>query len=399
MPTAANIQTDPADPAPSRGPLIVLAVAAGLSIANVYMAQPLLGSMANELNIGRGTIGLVVAITQVGYAIGLFFLVPLGDLINRRRLIVAQSMASAIALLNVATASSEIGLLAAVFVVGLLAVTVQILVAFAAGSATPASRGRAVGTVTSGIVTGILAARFVSGAIADFGGWRAVYFISAALMVCMSATLFFVLPRDGAKPTEERYDAILLSIPRLFWRDRVLLVRGLLALLIFAAFSTLWTALVLPLSSEPFGYSHTGVGLLGLVGLAGALAAGSAGKLADRGLAQVTTGTSLALLVCSWALIAILSTSIPALIVGIVVLDLAVQAVHVSNQAILVARHPEAGSRLIGGYMVFYSIGSALGAVGSTAAYASAGWAGVSVLGASISVAGLALWAATVGVP
>jgi predicted MFS family arabinose efflux permease len=217
-------------------------------------------------------------------------------------------------------------------------------------------------------------------------------------MVCMSATLFFVLPRDGAKPTEERYDAILLSIPRLFWRDRVLLVRGLLALLIFAAFSTLWTALVLPLSSEPFGYSHTGVGLLGLVGLAGALAAGSAGKLADRGLAQVTTGTSLALLVCSWALIAILSTSIPALIVGIVVLDLAVQAVHVSNQAILVARHPEAGSRLIGGYMVFYSIGSALGAVVSTAAYASAGWAGVSVLGASISVAGLALWAATVGV-
>lgn len=204
-----------------------------------------------------------------------------------------------------------------------------------------------------------------------------------------------VLPRQSIPESTDSYIATLRSIPVLFLRDRILLVRGLLALLIFATFSTFWTALVLPLSTPPFSYSHSQIGLFGLVGMAGALAANGAGRLADRGFGPWTSGVSLALLLASWGLIALLPVSLPLLLAGVVVLDLAVQAVHVTNQSIIFERHPEAGSRLVGGYMVFYSIGSALGAITSTMAYAQAGWSGVSMLGAAFSAAALLFWGAT----
>ena len=305
--------------------------------------------------------GFVVAVTQVGYGLGLIFIVPLGDLIDRRRLIVGQGLLSVIALIAVATARTETILFASMAAMGLLAVVVQVLVAFAATLATPAERGEAVGMVTSGIVIGILGSRFVAGVLADFGGWRFAYLTSAVLTLTMVGLLLRVLPRRRRTDSPDGYLAVLGSIPRLFLRDRILLVRGVLALLIFAAFNTFWTALVLPLSTEPFFYSHTQIGLFGLVGLAGAIAATGAGRLADRGLGQWTTGLSLALLLASWGLIALLPFSILALLIGVVLLDLAVQAVHVTNQSVMFALHPEARSRLVGGYMVFYSIGSALG--------------------------------------
>ena len=374
---------------------LIFAVAAGLSVANVYFAQPLLDSMARDFGIAPSDIGFVVAVTQVGYGLGLIFIVPLGDLIDRRRLIVGQGLLSVIALIAVATARTETILFASMAAMGLLAVVVQVLVAFAATLATPAERGKAVGMVTSGIVIGILGARFVAGVLADFGGWRFVYLTSAVLTLTMVGLLLRVLPRRRRTDSPDGYLAVLRSIPCLFLRDPILVVRGVLALLLFAAFSTFWTALVLPLSADPFFYSHTQIGLFGLVGLAGAIAATGAGRLADRGLGQWTTGLSLALLLASWGLIALLPFSIPALLVGVVLLDLAVQAVHVTNQSVMFALHPEARSRLVGGYMVFYSIGSALGAVTSTVVYACAGWTGVSALGAMLSAAALIVWAAT----
>ena len=174
-----------------------------------------------------------------------------------------------------------------------------------------------------------------------------------------------ILPKHLPQQSTDSYFATLRSIPVLFLREPVLLIRGILALFIFAAFSAFWTALVLPLSAAPFSFSHSQIGLFGLVGMAGAVAAGSAGRLADRGLGQWATGLSLALLIASWGLIALLPVSIPALVIGVVLLDLAVQAVHVTNQSIIFALHPEARSRLVGGYMVFYSIGSAIGAIAS----------------------------------
>lgn len=383
----------------SRITTLIFAVAAGLSVANIYYAQPLLDSMAREFGISPSAIGLVVTLTQVGYALGLIFIVPLGDLRDRRRLIVGQGILSVVALLAVATAGTEAILFASLAAMGLLAVVVQTLVAFAATLATPAERGKTVGMVTSGVVIGILAARFIAGLLADLGGWRSVYLTSAVLTAAMVGLLIRVLPRQHSPDSIDSYAATLRSIPILFLRDRTVLVRGLLALFVFATFSTFWTALVLPLSVPPFSYSHTQIGLFGLVGMAGAMTATGAGRLADRDLGQWTTGTSLTLLLASWALIAMLPASLPLFLVGVVLLDLAVQAVHVTNQSIIFGRHPEASSRLVGGYMVFYSIGSAIGAISSTMAYARAGWPGVSWLGASFSAVALLIWGTTLRLP
>jgi predicted MFS family arabinose efflux permease len=378
---------------------LIFSAAAGLSVANVYYAQPLLDAMASDFGISPASIGLVITSTQVGYGLGLIFIVPLGDLVDRRRLIIGQGILSVIALVAVSAARSEAVLFPSMAAMGLFAVVVQVLVAFAATLAAPADRGRAVGMVTSGVVIGILTARFVAGLLADFSGWRAVYLTSAILTAAMVGLLMRVLPRNLPPDSADSYAAALRSIPVLFLRDRVLLIRGLLPSLIFATFSTFWTTLVLPLSAAPFSYSHTQIGLFGLVGLAGAIAATVAGRLADHGLGEWTTGLSLALLLASWALIAALPWSIPLLLVGVILLDLAVQAVHVANQSIIFDRHPEARSRLVGGYMVFYSVGSAIGAIAATMTYAHAGWRGVSMLGATFSATGLLVWAVTRHVP
>ena len=374
---------------------LTLAIAAGLSVANIYYAQPLLDALARDFGMSPASVGIVVTLTQIGYGLGLIFVVPLGDLVAPRRLILIQGALSIIALVGVATARTEAILLASLATMGLLAVVVQVLVALAATLATPAQRGNAVGTVTSGIVIGILGARFVAGLLADVGGWRTVYLTSALFTAAVLALLMRVLPRQDAPVNREGYTAVLRSIPVLFLSDHVLFVRGILAFLIFAAFSTFWTALVLPLSASPFSYSHTQIGAFGLVGLLAASAATVAGKLADRGFGQSVTGISLAVLLISWLPISFLPRSVPLLLVGVILLDLAVQAVHVTNQSIILDRHPQARNRLIGGYMVFYSFGSAIGAVASTMAYALAGWQGVVTLGAGFSVLALLIWAST----
>jgi len=373
----------------------LFATAAGLSVANIYYAQPLLDAMAREFAIGPASIGLVVTLTQVGYALGLIFVVPLGDLIDRRRLIVGQTLLSAAALGLVAMAGTGTMLFIGLMTVGMLAVVVQVLVATVATLAGPHARGTAVGTVTSGVVIGILGARFVAGMLADLGGWRTIYMTSAIVMLAMATVLFRVLPAQIPKSSQDGYGAAVLSIPALFLGDKLLLVRGVLALLVFAAFSTFWTALVLPLSEGPFSYSYTQIGLFGLVGMAGALAASKAGRFTDQGHGQQVTGISLVILTASWGLIVLLPVSIPLLVVGVILLDLAVQAVHVTNQSLILVRHPQAGSRVVGGYMVFYSIGSATGAMGATLIYDRAGWTGVSVLGATFSFTALLVWACT----
>ncbi|MDS7594818.1 MFS transporter [Agrobacterium tumefaciens] len=376
----------------SRLQTVILAASAGLSVANIYYAQPLLDLIAGDLGISPAAVGLIVTLTQIGYGLGLIFIVPLGDIIDRRHLIVVLSLLSATALAVVATATTATMLLMGMIVVGLLAVLVQILVAHAAALASSSQRGRIVGAVTSGVVTGILAARTVAGVVADFGGWRAVYLMSAILMIMMVAALLSKLPRQTGNRAPETYINALVSIPRAFIGEPALLLRGTLALLIFASFSTFWTALVLPLSAPPFSYSHGQIGLFGLVGVAGAVAATYAGKLSDSGYGKWTTGVSLALLLASWGLIFFLPTSMPLLLAGVLLLDLAVHAVHVTSLGVIVALHPQMSSRLIGGYMVFYSIGSAIGAVASTTAYARLGWTGVSFLGATFSAGALVVW-------
>ncbi|WP_342722489.1 MFS transporter [Bradyrhizobium sp. B097] len=376
-------------------PAIVLlfAFACGLSVANIYSAQPLLDTMAQDLGITPAAIGIVVTLTQVGLAFGLMLIVPLGDLWDRRKLIVGQIMLSAVALVVVGTAPNAIVLFGGMALVGLLAVVIQVIVAFAATSASPAERGQTIGTIQSGVVSGILLARFASGTLADIGGWRMVYLTSAVLMLAMAALLAYVLPRQPPRAlTGSSYAKLLRSTATLFAEEPVLRERAVFALLIFASFSAFWSSVVLPLSAPPLSLSHTAIGMLGIAGLAGALAARNSGRLADRGWGQRTTGLSLLLMLAGWAPIACLHSSLWLVLAGVVMIDFAVQAVHVTNQSLIVAARPDASSRLIGVYMVFYSVGSGLGAISSTMAYAAAGWLGVCALGAAISACALLYW-------
>lgn len=390
-----QIRDEPISEHPLTKPVILLfAAACGLSVANVYYAAPLLDAMARDFAIAPAAIGAVVTVTQIGYALGLIFIVPLGDLVDRRRLIVAQGILSALALVGVATAPTVPVLLSCMALVGLLAVVVQVLVAFAATWAAPHERGQVVGLITGGVVIGILTARLISGVLTDLHGWRTVYVLSAILTLAMSVVLFRVLPRSQGVISAPSYPALIRSMFSLFRDEPVLRVHGAFAFLIFAMFNVLWTPLVLPLSALPFSLSHAEVGLFGLAGVAGAMGAGRAGRWADGGFAHRTIMLSFTLALVAWGLIAALAWSLWALIAGVILLDFAIQAIHVSNQSVIFAVRPEARSRLVGGYMVFYSVGSAAGALASTFIYAHDGWTGVCGLGGFLALMGLLLWVA-----
>lgn len=387
-----GIATDGTAGAPlSRALALLFAAASGLAVANAYFAHPLLDVMADDLDLPRATVGLVVGATQVGYGLGLILLVPVGDLVDRRKLVIIQSLLMVLALLSVGFAPTGAALLAAMAAMGFFAVITQAFVAYAASLARPDERG----TVTSGIVIGILLARTVAGALADVSGWRTVYLLSAALTLVITAILVRVLPAQPKQGAHVPYPRLIASLATLFREEPVLRVRAILAMLIFADITTLLTPLVLPLSAPPYSLSHTMIGLFGLAGVAGALGAARAGHWTDRGLGQRVTGIALALMLVSWLPIALLPYSILWLVLGVIVLDFGLQAVHVTNQGLIYRVRPEAQSRLTAAYMVFYSIGSALGSSSSTAIYAYAGWTGVCLLGAGIAAVALLLWAFT----
>jgi predicted MFS family arabinose efflux permease len=315
--------------------------------------------------------------------------------LNRRRLIGVQSMLSALALVAVAVAPTAAALLAGMASVGVLAVLTQILVAHSASLADPADRGRIVGIVTSGIVIGILAARAVSGALADLAGWRSVYLVSAAATLVMAGLLLRALPPHAGPTRRLSYPRLIVSTFRLFGEVPLLRLRAVLALFIFMALNIVLTPMALPLAAPPFSLSTTEIGLFGLAGVAGALGAARAGRLSDHSHAQRTTGIGLAVMLASWVPISLLPHSLWGLVVGVVALDFGLQSVHVANQSLIYRVRPEAQSRLTAGYMLFYSIGSATGAIASTVVYASAGWTGVCVLGATVTLAALLFWTVT----
>jgi predicted MFS family arabinose efflux permease len=370
----------------------LFAVAGGLAVANIYYAQPLLDEIAGEFGMSQAIAGVVATVTQVGYALGLLLLVPLGDLTNQRALIGTQSVLSVLALAAVAAAPGTAVLLAGLAAVGLLAVVIQMLVAYAAGLADPADRGRVVGVVTSGVVIGILLARTVAGALADLAGWRSVYLASAAATLLLTGILVTALPSPPPPRTRLSYPRLIGSVFRLLYEVPVLRRRASLAALSFAALTTLLTPLALALSAPPFSLSTTEIGLFGLAGAAGALGAARSGRLADRGHAQRATGLGLGLMLAAWLPAALLPTSLWFLAIGMIAFDFGLQSVHVANQSLIYRTRPESQSRLTAAYMLFYSAGSAAGSITSTVVYAHAGWSGVCLLGAAISLTASLFW-------
>lgn len=374
----------------------LFAIAAGMSVANVYYAQPLLDAVARDFAIPEAAIGGIVTATQLGCALALLFVVPLGDLLERRRLMLAQALLLAAILAAVGMVQSAPLLLAAMLLTGLLGTAMtQGLIAYAASSAGEHERGRVVGATQGGVFVGLLLARVVAGGIGDVAGWRGVYLCSAGAMLLLAALLWRRLPKLERSGTDMSYPALIASMLDLLRRHRVLQVRGMLALMMFAAFNVFWSALVLPLSAAPYAFSHTAIGAFGLVGATGALAATHAGRLADRGLERQVTLGALLLLLLAWLPLALMPVSLWALVVGIVLLDLGGQAIHVTNQGMIFRNGSAAHSRLVGAYMLFYAVGSGLGAMASTQAHAYAGWTGVCLLGAGISLTALLFWTAT----
>ncbi|WP_324792484.1 MFS transporter [Streptomyces cyaneofuscatus] len=372
---------------------VLLAVVCGVAVASIYAAQPVLAPMGDSLGVSAGQFGWIVSIGQFGYLIGLVLLVPLGDVVvNRRRLIAVHLAITAVGLLLTSVASTAAMAFAGLALAGMFAVVVQTTVAYAASVSPPAERGRNIGIVTSGVVIGILGARIVTGLLAEQWGWRSIYVLLGVLALGLAVLVPRALPPEEHSRRPAGYGQALTALGALFG-ERLLLTRGLIAFFLFASFGTLWSGLSLPLTDAPWHFSESQIGMFGVAGLAGALGAARAGRWADAGRAVPMAGFALALLIVSWAAIAQLSWSLWLLIVGVVLLDFAVQVVHVSNQHTLTSAYTERTSGVIGAYMVFYSLGSALGAVTTTSVFTSHGWAGSSVLGAGFALCALITWA------
>ena len=382
----------PSDPK-ELSPLLVLIMAAatGLAVACNYFAQPLLPTMAKELWLSTAKAGIIVTTAQLGYAAGLLFLVPLGDLFERRGLIVVMALLSAAGLLTTALAPTLTMVLVGTALTGLFSVVAQILVPFAATLAAPEQRGKVVGTVMSGLLLGILLARTVAGALTSLGSWRIVYYTGAGAMVVATMVLRRALPRHH-QPVDLSYFRLLLSIFELFRAEPILQTRALLGAATFGTFSVFWTSMAFLLAGSPHWMSPSTIGLFGLVGVAGALAASSAGRLADRGKGDWATGGGLLVLLGSWLLLALVKYSLGAFLIGVLLLDLAVQGVHISNQAAIYRIRPEARNRLTAAYMTSYFLGGAAGSLFSAAAFSHFGWMGVVAVGASMSACGGLVW-------
>lgn len=361
-----------------------------VAVATIYAAQPVLAQIGGDMGIPEGDLGWIVTAGQLGYLAGLVVLVPFGDIIDRRRLIGWHLLLAAVGVALAATAPQTWLLLTGLAVAGVFAVVVQTTVAYAAALCTPEERGRTIGVVTSGVVVGILGSRVAAGTFAAAWGWRSVYAGLAVLLVVLACLVPRVLPPD---PRRERvaYVEILNSLRDLF-RDRLFVSRGLIAFFLFASFGTLWSGLALPLTAAPWHMSTAQIGFFGFAGLAGALGAARAGRWADGGRASAVSGGALVLLAASWPAIGHISWSLVPLVVGVIVLDFAVQAVHVSNQHLLTTAYPHRTSSVVGGYMLFYSLGSGLGATATTAVYSVAGWTGSSTLGAIFATCALIVW-------
>ena len=371
--------------------ILLMSVATGLAVASNYYAQPLLDTIARAFNLSASSAGFIVTAAQLGYAAGLLFLVPLGDMFERRMLIVSMTLLAAGGMLITASSQSLTMMIIGTALTGLFSVVAQILVPLAATLASPEKRGKVVGTIMSGLLLGILLARTVAGLLASLGGWRTVYWVASVLMVVMALALWRGLPKVKQE-NHLNYPQLLASVFSLFTQDKLLRTRALLGCFTFANFSILWTSMAFLLAAPPFNYSEGVIGLFGLAGAAGALGARPAGGLADKGKSHLTTSAGLVLLLLSWAAIWYGHVSVLALIVGILVLDLTVQGVHITNQTVIYRVKPEARYRLTAGYMTSYFIGGAAGSLISASAWQHAGWSGVCAIGAIVATINLLVW-------
>ncbi len=374
------------------GRTLLFAVGGGAAVGNLYWAQPLLDEIAADLHASSSLAGLLVTVTQVGYALGILLVVPLGDVLDRRRLVPGVLVASAVALLLASVAPSFGVLLGALGLVGLTTVAGQLLTPLAGDLADPAARGRVVGTVASGMLTGILVSRTVSGLVAQVAGWRAIYVVAAVAALVLAVLLRRAIPHLDRRDRVP-YPQLIGSVFRAVAHHRSVQVTLVLGASAFAVFTMFWTALTFLLSAPPFGYSPAAIGLVGLAGLTGAVAAQRVGRLHDRGLSVPVTGAALALGLLSLVVAGLGARSIVVVLVAVVLLDIGVQAANVLNQTRLFAIDPAARSRLNTAFVTGNFIGGAVGSALASVLWGLGGWTAVTIGGAVLFGFALTVWA------
>ena len=363
-----------------RRTVFVMSLACAVNVANIYYCQPLLSAMGQSLGVPDRAIGYLPMWTQAGTALGMFCFVPLGDLLPRRPLIVALTMAGALSAVLMAVAPGLSLVSAAGFATGLTSIVSHLILPYAAKLAEPERRGHVLGTIMGGLLLGILLARVVSGYVGDLFGWRAVYWISAAAAVAMAASVRFALPPDWPE-NRIGYGELLRSIQHLVLTQPVLREAAITGGMLFGAFSSFWATLVFFLGYPPYHYGPRVAGLFGLVGAVGALAAPRAGRLADRRGATFTVAAAISITIASFLIFLATGQTLAGLVCGVILMDLGVQAGHVANLTRIYTLVPEARSRLNTVYMVTYFIGGAVGSALGGFGWSHWRWKGVCAAG------------------
>lgn len=394
----AAIAVNHGRPMLSRGAVWLMAVACGITVANLYYSQPLLVAMGNDFGVSDRQMGIVSALTQIGYALGLFLFVPLGDMLERRRLILLMLGAVTCTLVAVAVSPGIIWLSVASLALGAATVTPQVIVPMAAGLADPDERGQIVGKVMSGLLIGILLSRTLSGFVGDWFGWRSIYWIAAGLSVVLAAVLRVQLPEN--RPIAKlSYPQLLRSLGKIAVDEPILRESCVFGAVTFGAFSVFWTTLAFFVARPPYGFSSDVVGLFGLAGAAGASIAPVAGRLADVKGPRLTIGIALVIVLLSFGVLVTTGYQLWGLIVGVILLDLGAQSNQISNQARIYSLAPETHNRLNTIYMVTFFIGGAAGSALGAYAWSQWAWNGVCAVGAGLTLLGLAWYVATVRRP
>ena len=365
--------------------LISMAVASGAAVANIYYNQPMLAEMARTLHVSSSQIGLAATATQIGYAAGMPLFIPLGDFVERRRLIVMLFVAVSCALLGTAMATNLPWLLIASFLVGLTTVIAQIMIPLASDLAAPEQQGRIVGTILSGVLLGALLARTVSGFVSQHLSWRAMYWIAAGASLTFAALLRVRLPEIHAH-AKTSYGQLMRSIWQIVLDIPKLRQVSIIAGLFFASFSAFWTTLVFLLETSPYHYGSQTAGLFGVIGAVGAGVAPIAGKLSDRRSPRFVVSIAIVVVLAAFVVFWLLGFHLWGLVLGVILLDAGVQAAQVGNQSRVLSLKPEARNRVNTVYMICYFGGGSIGSLLGAALWNKWHWTGVCAAGVTFMV-------------
>lgn len=370
--------------------LWVMTIATGLIVANLYYSQPLLDDIAHTFHIKNSEAGYIAMLTQIGYALGMLFLIPLGDKLKRKKLIMYDFGLIIISLLLTAFSPTFTVMLIASFLIGFTSIVPQLIIPMAAHLSKSEERGKTVGFVMSGLLIGILLSRTISGYIGAHFGWQVMFIIAAVLMLLLWIIIYFLFPEIEPQ-YQGSYASLMRSLITLLRKEPLLRLASLRGALCYACFGAFWTTLIFQLRQPQFNLDSEAAGLFGLVGAVGALGAAAMGRISDKSNPYVVTTFSILLIVFSYIIFYAFGGSIAGLIIGVILLDLGVQATHISNQTMIFTLSAEARNRLNTVYMVSYFAGGALGTFLASRAWSIWHWQGVTVIGLFLSVCALSV--------